>query len=699
MHRPADSASVRRSEATQTSDSHVAETVPEPGAPASHQLEPDVLASLEHSFGHALDRIRIHAGPEAELSARAHDAKAFALGDDLYFRQDTYDPRSLEGRRLLSHEIAHAIQQSGSDRAESTPPAARRDARLEADADVAASHAALGLPARVSSQADVSVACEGADEDKSIWDTLNDAGKWIGDTQGSVVSGIGGALGTASDAYNSVAPDFKKANADLGSLVDMGEASVAAGNQKLIDQAGDDPILSTLAKGSAWMSNTTTQLTGGVVKGAGDLTSMAGNAIFHPFDAAKDMLGGVWGLGEHLNPIPGMGTAMKGIHGLYDLAAGTEKPKYGSSLSELGTNLLDPKKASDDQLDFLAGFGGGTKAWSDKPAEAAARTVTNLIPMLLGAEGALGEGPAVARGGPPRAPVRGGPVVEPPVPGVEPPPSARPGLPGEPVPGVEPPGPGGGGRVPGTRNPVQMWKNIGKPGPGNVEIWQNILEKGASAAAEGGGVASTIVDMVSPMAQSVRPFSPVATLVDLVSPLAESVRRPLAPTIDMPAPVTPVMPGAPTVPGLPFAPTVPGLPFAPTLPELPFAPTVPELPFAPTTPALPFAPTVPDLPFAPTVPDLPLSPTMPGMPTFPGIGPGRLPTLPGFELPDLPPFTEPGMPTMPGIGPGRLPTLPGVAPLGPSLLPEILPELLPERPTLPSIYSPFEGVDWRNWIE
>jgi hypothetical protein len=671
-HRRPAAASARRPEATQTSDAHVAETVPESGAPASHQLEPDVRASLEHSFGHALDRIRIHAGPDAELSARAHDAKAFAVGDDLYFRQDTYDPRSLEGRRLLSHEIAHAIQQSEGDRVAGTPPAGRRDARLEADADAAASHAALGLPARVSSQAEVSVACEGESEDKSIWDTLNDAGKWIGDTQSSVISGIGGALGTASDVYNSVAPDFKKANADLGSLVDMGEASVAAGNQKLVDQAGDDPILSTLAKGSAWMSNTTTQITGGVVKGAGDLTSMAGNAIFHPFDAAKDMLGGVWGLGEHLNPVPGMGTVMKGMHGLYDLAAGTEKPKYGSSLSELGTNLLDPKKASDDQLDFLAGFGGGTKAWSDKPAEAAARTVTNLIPMLLGAEGALGEGPAVARGGPPRAPVRGGPVVEPPVPGVEPPPSARPGLPGEPVPGVEPPGPGGGGgRVPGTRNPVQMWKNIGKPGPGNVEIWQNILEKGASAAAEGGGVASTIVDMVSPMAQSVRPFSPVATLVDLVSPLAESVRRPLAPTIDMPAPVTPVMPGAPTVPGLPFAPTVPGLPFAPTVPELPFAPTVPQLPFAPTTPALPFAPTVPDLPFAPTVPDLPLSPTMPGMPTFPGIGPGRLPTLPGVGSP------------------------------GPSLFPEILPELLPERPTLPSIYSPFDlgGVDWRNWLE
>ena len=67
------------------------------------------------------------------------------------------------------------------------------------------------------------------------------------------------------------------------------------------------------------------------------------------------------------------------------------------------TDPNDPKKKkkSNADLDFAASLGGGTQAWSEKPAEAAARTLVNLAPMFVGDEAAGGKKP----------PPKGGPAV------------------------------------------------------------------------------------------------------------------------------------------------------------------------------------------------------------------------------------------------------------------------------------------------
>lgn len=68
-------------------------------------------ADLEPRLGHDLSRIRIHDGPRADEAARGVFARAFTTGEHIAFRGGHYRPRSAAGRRLIAHEVVHAIQQ------------------------------------------------------------------------------------------------------------------------------------------------------------------------------------------------------------------------------------------------------------------------------------------------------------------------------------------------------------------------------------------------------------------------------------------------------------------------------------------------------------------------------------------------------------------------------------------------------------
>lgn len=65
---------------------------------------------MEPRFGIDFSNIRIHNAPDLASSIQA---QAFTHGRDIYFNAGKYDPESSGGKRLLGHELAHAIQQSG----------------------------------------------------------------------------------------------------------------------------------------------------------------------------------------------------------------------------------------------------------------------------------------------------------------------------------------------------------------------------------------------------------------------------------------------------------------------------------------------------------------------------------------------------------------------------------------------------------
>jgi uncharacterized protein DUF4157 len=81
-----------------------------PGNP----LDPALRQDMEQRFGYDFSRVRLHSGPAAEQSAREVDANAYTAGHDIVFGAGRFSPGTLEGRRLIAHELTHVVQQSGS---------------------------------------------------------------------------------------------------------------------------------------------------------------------------------------------------------------------------------------------------------------------------------------------------------------------------------------------------------------------------------------------------------------------------------------------------------------------------------------------------------------------------------------------------------------------------------------------------------
>jgi hypothetical protein len=78
---------------------------------AGGRMLPDaVRQNLEAGLATPLDRVRVHTGEGAGDLAAGVAARAFTVGQDIYFGRDTYDPDSTDGYQLLAHEVAHTLQ-------------------------------------------------------------------------------------------------------------------------------------------------------------------------------------------------------------------------------------------------------------------------------------------------------------------------------------------------------------------------------------------------------------------------------------------------------------------------------------------------------------------------------------------------------------------------------------------------------------
>ncbi len=66
---------------------------------------------FEPRFGRDFSQVRLHADEKAAELARAVNARAFTVGRDVVFGEGEYAPGTLEGERLISHELTHVVQQ------------------------------------------------------------------------------------------------------------------------------------------------------------------------------------------------------------------------------------------------------------------------------------------------------------------------------------------------------------------------------------------------------------------------------------------------------------------------------------------------------------------------------------------------------------------------------------------------------------
>jgi hypothetical protein len=85
----------------------VQEVLSAPGQP----LDTSTRAFMEPRFGHDFSRVRVHTGSKAAESARAVNALAYTVGNEMVFGDGQYAPDIQKGRMLIAHELTHVLQQ------------------------------------------------------------------------------------------------------------------------------------------------------------------------------------------------------------------------------------------------------------------------------------------------------------------------------------------------------------------------------------------------------------------------------------------------------------------------------------------------------------------------------------------------------------------------------------------------------------
>jgi Domain of unknown function (DUF4157) len=84
----------------------VGDVVSESGRP----LDGRTRAVMESRLGHDFAGVRVHTDAKAAGSARAVNARAYTVGQDVVFDTGRYAPGTPSGDRLLTHELVHTVQ-------------------------------------------------------------------------------------------------------------------------------------------------------------------------------------------------------------------------------------------------------------------------------------------------------------------------------------------------------------------------------------------------------------------------------------------------------------------------------------------------------------------------------------------------------------------------------------------------------------
>ena len=79
--------------------------------PLGRPLPTSVRQFMEPRFGADFRGVRIHTGAQSAKLNRRLNARAFTVGHQVFFGDNTFRPESHEGRELIAHELTHTIQQ------------------------------------------------------------------------------------------------------------------------------------------------------------------------------------------------------------------------------------------------------------------------------------------------------------------------------------------------------------------------------------------------------------------------------------------------------------------------------------------------------------------------------------------------------------------------------------------------------------
>lgn len=121
-------AAIRLQRSAATSTSHQAQrdpglnSVSEVLQSSGQPLDSSTRAFMESRFNHDFSSVRVHTGSPAAKSARAVNARAYTVGQDVVFGAGQYSVGTFEGKRLLAHELTHVAQQGSENVVRRDPP-------------------------------------------------------------------------------------------------------------------------------------------------------------------------------------------------------------------------------------------------------------------------------------------------------------------------------------------------------------------------------------------------------------------------------------------------------------------------------------------------------------------------------------------------------------------------------------------------
>ncbi|MBW4434471.1 MAG: DUF4157 domain-containing protein [Pelatocladus maniniholoensis HA4357-MV3] len=76
-------------------------------------LADNIREPIEQALGADFSGVKIHTDAQSDQLNQSIQARAFTTGQDVFFRQGEYNPKSRGGQELLAHELTHVVQQSG----------------------------------------------------------------------------------------------------------------------------------------------------------------------------------------------------------------------------------------------------------------------------------------------------------------------------------------------------------------------------------------------------------------------------------------------------------------------------------------------------------------------------------------------------------------------------------------------------------
>jgi hypothetical protein len=78
---------------------------------AGSKMDTETNSFMSSRFGSDFSDVNIHTDNKSVQLSNNLSAKAFTVGNDIYFNQGEYQPQSDKGKHLLAHELTHTLQQ------------------------------------------------------------------------------------------------------------------------------------------------------------------------------------------------------------------------------------------------------------------------------------------------------------------------------------------------------------------------------------------------------------------------------------------------------------------------------------------------------------------------------------------------------------------------------------------------------------